>query len=118
MACDAIPRRGMNWIRQVPPVGRFGGSLRRFDRSRLGWGAMFATLSGGLRRPGDSLEIEVLFDRAVRGQTTNRFSEPPQIEHDGQDAALQPRGRPSCLGVCPGNPVRTFRVWPPTFVTG
>ena len=67
---------------------------------------MFATLSGGLRRPGDSLEIEFLFDRAVRGQTTKRFSEPPQIEHDGQDAALQPRGRPRCVRFSPGNRVR------------
>ena len=42
----------------------------------LGWEAAFATLSGRISVLEGRLEIEMLFDRAQRGQTAKGFSEP------------------------------------------
>src|SRR6267378_7781163 len=50
---------------------------------------MFTTLSAPIQRPRGCLEIECLFDRAMRGQTTKRFSGPPE------NRTRWPRRRPS-----------------------
>jgi hypothetical protein len=45
---------------------------------------MVATLGGGIQRPGDCLEIEFLFGRALGDQTTKTIFEPPfMIEIQG-----------------------------------
>ena len=100
-------RRSRDGHRRDPP----SAALTR-TRSRPKWGAMFATLSGDIERPGACLEIEWLSDRAMRGQTDRRFSEPPRIEWVGHDTALQPRERPRCVRFQTVKPIGLLRMRP------
>ena len=68
-----------------------------------GVGATFATLSGRIQRPRGCLEIEFLFDRAVRGQTAKGFSEPPE------NRTRWPRRRPSTPEVTTLREIQTVK---------
>ena len=82
------------------------GELTRL-RVRPGWGAMFATLSGRIQPPRGLSRIECLFDRAMRGQTTKRFSGPPE------NRTCWPRRRPSTPKVTTLREIETVKPSPP-----
>ena len=73
---------------------------------------MFATLSGRIQRPEDCLEIECLFDHAMRDQTTKRFSEPLRIERIGPGRRPSIPEATTLRDVQTGNRVRIFRAGP------